>query len=116
MSPQGCAWEHAREDLKQQVAAQPGASAGDDKVDVIYERCCGLDVHKRTVVACLLTPEGRDAIPPDETKPDQEPGELDSLLLWDLRTHEVRAALPGLGPSFLPANRQPRLGPSPEVR
>lgn len=22
----------------------------------MYERCCGLDVHKRTVVACLLTP------------------------------------------------------------
>jgi len=25
-------------------------------MDVIYERCCGLDIHKRTVVACLLTP------------------------------------------------------------
>lgn len=24
----------------------------------IYERCCGLDVHKKTVVACRLTPEG----------------------------------------------------------
>ena len=23
-------------------------------MDVIYERCCGLDVHKRTVVACLI--------------------------------------------------------------
>jgi transposase len=23
-------------------------------LDVIYERCCGLDVHKRTVVACLI--------------------------------------------------------------
>jgi transposase len=26
---------------------------------VVYERCCGLDVHKKTVVACLLTPEGK---------------------------------------------------------
>jgi len=26
-------------------------------MDVIYERCCGLDVHKRTVTACLLTPK-----------------------------------------------------------
>ena len=26
-------------------------------MDVIYPRCCGLDVHKRTVVACLLTPD-----------------------------------------------------------
>jgi transposase len=24
-------------------------------MDVIYSRCCGLDVHKKTVVACLLT-------------------------------------------------------------
>ncbi len=25
-------------------------------MDVMHERCCGLDVHKLTVVACLLTP------------------------------------------------------------
>ncbi len=25
-------------------------------MDVLYERCCGLDVHKQTVVACVLTP------------------------------------------------------------
>ena len=25
-------------------------------MEVVYERCCGLDGHKRTVVACLLTP------------------------------------------------------------
>jgi transposase len=25
-------------------------------VDVMYERCCGLDVHKQTVVACVLEP------------------------------------------------------------
>jgi transposase len=25
-------------------------------MDVVYERCCGLDVHKRTVVACVRTP------------------------------------------------------------
>jgi transposase len=30
-------------------------------MQVLYERCCGLDVHKRTVAACLVTPdpEGR---------------------------------------------------------
>ena len=26
---------------------------------VLYERCCGLDVHKKTVVACFITPEGK---------------------------------------------------------
>jgi transposase len=25
-------------------------------MNVLYERCCGLDLHKRTVVACLVTP------------------------------------------------------------
>jgi transposase len=25
-------------------------------MEILYERCCGLDVHKRTVVACLLMP------------------------------------------------------------
>ncbi len=23
-------------------------------MEVIYERCCGLDIHKKSVVACLL--------------------------------------------------------------
>jgi len=23
-------------------------------MDVVYTRCCGLDIHKKTVVACLL--------------------------------------------------------------
>lgn len=27
---------------------------------VVYERCCGLDVHKKTVVACAITPEGQE--------------------------------------------------------
>ena len=27
---------------------------------VLYERCCGLDVHKKSVVACVLTPDGRE--------------------------------------------------------
>jgi transposase len=27
---------------------------------VVHERCAGLDVHKKTVVACVLTPEGRE--------------------------------------------------------
>jgi len=25
-------------------------------MDVVYERCCGLDVHKQTVVACIVVP------------------------------------------------------------
>jgi len=28
-------------------------------MDVLYARCAGLDVHKKTIVACLLTPGPR---------------------------------------------------------
>ncbi len=30
------------------------------KVQVLYERCCGLDVHKKSVTACVITPEGKE--------------------------------------------------------
>jgi transposase len=26
------------------------------QMDVVYERCCGLDIHKRTIVACVIVP------------------------------------------------------------
>lgn len=29
-------------------------------MEVINERCCGLDVHKKTVVACVITPQGQE--------------------------------------------------------
>ena len=25
-------------------------------MEVVYERCCGLDIHKQTVVACVVVP------------------------------------------------------------
>jgi len=34
-------------------------------MDVIYPRCCGLDIHKKTVVACLMTSEAGQ--PPAQT-------------------------------------------------
>jgi transposase len=29
-------------------------------MQAVYQRCCGLDVHKKTVVACLLTDQGKE--------------------------------------------------------
>lgn len=29
-------------------------------MQIVYERCCGLDVHKKSVVACAITPEGKE--------------------------------------------------------
>jgi transposase len=36
-------------------------------VEVVYERCCGLDLHKQTVVACLIVP-GPDTVPRKEVR------------------------------------------------
>ncbi len=36
-------------------------------MDVVYARCCGLDVHKRGVVACFVTP-GADGAPTKEVR------------------------------------------------
>jgi hypothetical protein len=30
-------------------------------MEVVHERCCGLDIHKKLIVACAMVPlEGRD--------------------------------------------------------
>jgi transposase len=29
-------------------------------MDVIYQHCCGLDIHKKVVVACMLSPKGKE--------------------------------------------------------
>lgn len=29
-------------------------------MDIVFERCCGLDVHKKSVVACAITPQTRE--------------------------------------------------------
>jgi len=31
-------------------------------MEVVYERCCGLDVHARRIVACLLTPDAQGGV------------------------------------------------------
>jgi transposase len=28
-------------------------------MQVVHKRCCGLDIHKKTIVACLLTRAGK---------------------------------------------------------
>ncbi len=29
-------------------------------MDVVYNHVCGLDVHKKNIVACTITPEGKE--------------------------------------------------------
>lgn len=52
-------------------------------MEVIHERCAGLDVHKQLVVGCAITPERR------ETRTfGTMTGELLDLMAW-LREHRV---------------------------
>ena len=50
---------------------------------VLYKRCCGLDVHKKSVVACVVTPELRQIRTFGSTT-----GQLLELADW-LRAEEV---------------------------
>ena len=36
-------------------------------MEVVHERCCGLDVHKQTVVACVIVP-GKGSQPQKEIR------------------------------------------------
>jgi transposase len=35
--------------------------------NIVYRRCCGMDVHKDTIVVCVLPPDGADGIPARKT-------------------------------------------------
>jgi transposase len=51
-------------------------------MQVVYERCCGIDVHKRTVVACAIVP-GPDGPPVKETRTfDTLTENLEALAGW----------------------------------
>jgi transposase len=52
--------------------------------EVVHPRCCGLDVHKKTVVACALTPEGKQI----ETFGTMT-GDLEKLARW-LEKQQIR--------------------------
>jgi transposase len=55
---------------------------------VKYERCCGIDVHKTTVVACVIVP-GADGQPVKETRTfNTLTGDLKALAQW-LKEHAV---------------------------
>jgi transposase len=51
-------------------------------MQVMYERCCGIDVHKKTIVACAIVP-GADGKTQKETRTfDTMTGDLKALAAW----------------------------------
>jgi transposase len=71
-------------------------------MEVVYERCCGLDIHKRTVVACLLTP-GIDGQPLKAVRTfGTVTDELLVLAAWLQETGCTHVAMESTGVSWKP--------------
>jgi transposase len=69
---------------------------------VVHERCCGLDVHKKTVVACVLSP-GAGGEPAAEIRTYATmTGELERLADWLTERGVADVALEATGSSWKP--------------
>lgn len=71
-------------------------------MEVVHERCCGLDVHKKTVVACLVTP-GRGGQPTREVRTfSTMTRELLALSDWLVAAGCTHAAMESTGSYWKP--------------
>src|SRR5258706_10655014 len=62
---------------------------GRSSMQVVYERCAGLDVHKRTVVACVLLSQADRPVAAQVRTFGTMTAELAALSGW-LREHQVQ--------------------------
>jgi transposase len=71
-------------------------------MDVYHARCCGLDVHKKRVTACLLTP-GQGAVPRKQVRtfPTMQP-DLERLRDWLVAEGCTHVALESTGIYWVP--------------
>jgi transposase len=71
-------------------------------MDVVYERCCGIDVHKKSLVACLLTP-GAGSRPAKEVRTfGTMTADLLALLDWLLERGCTQVAMESTGVLWKP--------------
>lgn len=71
-------------------------------MDVLVERCCGLDVHQKTVVACVLTP-GRGSKTQRVIRTFRTvTAELDQLREWLLEQGVTHVAMESTGVYWMP--------------
>ena len=79
-------------------------------MDVVFERCCGLDIHKRTVVACLIVP-GPTGAPTKEVRSfGTMTDELLQLADWLAAAGCTHVAMESTG-VYLEAGLEPAGGP-----
>jgi transposase len=51
-------------------------------MEVVYSHCAGLDVHKKTVVACVMTPDAKGKLQTDIRTFGTMTADLLTLLDW----------------------------------
>jgi hypothetical protein len=94
-------------------------------MEVVHKRCCGLDVHKDTVVACLLAPEAGEICSEDHRSAGGDGALVDGVRLLtrshggpelvcvSLYDHKVYALKAPVEPSRF-GHRHSATGASPE--
>ena len=71
-------------------------------MEVKYERCCGIDVHKKSVVACVIVP-GADGQPVKETRTfDTMTEDLEALSRWLSESGVTHVAMESTGVYWKP--------------
>jgi transposase len=66
-------------------------------MEVVHERVCGLDVHKRTVVACVLRPDEGGVVQPEPETFSTMLGELERLGRWLAERRVTHVAMEATG-------------------
>ena len=66
-------------------------------MEVVHERCAGLDVHKKTVVACVLGPGPGGSAAPETRTFGTMLGELEALAAWLAEAGVTHVALEATG-------------------
>ena len=70
-------------------------------MEVVFARCAGLDVHKKTVVACVLVRQGRDPLRAVRTFGTTTP-EVLALQTWLTEHHVTHVAMESTGSYWKP--------------
>lgn len=71
-------------------------------MDVVHERCAGLDVHKKTVVACVLRPGPGGLVEPEPRTFSTMLGQLEALASWLAEAGVTHIALEATGVYWKP--------------
>jgi transposase len=74
----------------------------EEPMDVLVERCCGLDVHQKTVVACIITPGGGNKSRKEVRTFRTVTSELEALRAWLVESQISHVGMESTGVYWMP--------------